>query len=178
MSGLIIRLCACGCGEPTKLAGKTYFVGVEKIFKGQPTVFLKGHSNSNRHQRGRVDKDECSEGHLLTPDNMTMSVDGRRLGCTKCRRDRTKRWQYSKRAAAVNLTVEELNDFFEQADGECEVCHRQVGEDKLHVDHNHETNQYRGLVCGNCNIGFGQFGDNPNFLEAAAKYLRNRGYYG
>ena len=42
----------------------------------------------------------------------------------------------------------------------------------LSVDHDHDTNQVRGLLCTKCNRGISMFRDNPFLMEAAAEYLR------
>ncbi len=42
---------------------------------------------------------------------------------------------------------------------------------KLCVDHDHKTNQIRGLLCVNCNAGLGQFKDKVQFLAKAIVYL-------
>ena len=39
------------------------------------------------------------------------------------------------------------------------------------VDHCHETNQIRGLLCSSCNIGLGQFQDSIKLLSKAIDYL-------
>lgn len=39
------------------------------------------------------------------------------------------------------------------------------------MDHNHETNQVRGILCSNCNVGLGYFKDEPGRLGQAIKYL-------
>ena len=54
-------------------------------------------------------------------------------------------------------------------DGRCAVC---GCEDKLVVDHDHATGEVRGLLCNGCNVGLGQFRDNPYLLARAADYLK------
>jgi hypothetical protein len=41
----------------------------------------------------------------------------------------------------------------------------------LAVDHCHETNKVRGLLCGNCNTALGKFKDNIKLMKKAIKYL-------
>jgi hypothetical protein len=45
---------------------------------------------------------------------------------------------------------------------------------KLHVDHDHRTNEFRGVLCEGCNHGLGKFYDDPVLLHAAADYLLDR----
>ena len=51
---------------------------------------------------------------------------------------------------------------------ECTIC---GDETNLVVDHDHKTDQIRGLLCNRCNKGLGLFRDNPEFLLYARIYL-------
>lgn len=42
----------------------------------------------------------------------------------------------------------------------------------LSVDHDHETNKVRDLICGNCNRGLGMFKDSIEILLKAVQYLK------
>lgn len=59
--------------------------------------------------------------------------------------------------------------------GKCAIC---KGDDpgnkgyRFHVDHCHDTDVVRGLLCRNCNIGLGYF-KQVELLQAAAEYLIN-----
>ena len=62
--------------------------------------------------------------------------------------------------------------------GVCAICGGSALREghSLSVDHDHETNGVRGLLCSNCNQGLGLLGDSPQRLRAAADYLeKSRG---
>ena len=42
------------------------------------------------------------------------------------------------------------------------------------MDHDHTEKTFRGWLCRKCNLGCGNFKDNPELLEKAAKYLRDK----
>ena len=76
---------------------------------------------------------------------------------------------------AYGLTPEDYQRMVVEQDGRCAAC----GEPptgaghcgRLHIDHDHETGDIRGLLCVTCNQGLGQFKDSPARLRLAAMYL-------
>lgn len=73
---------------------------------------------------------------------------------------------------AYNINLRDFFQIFEAQEGRCAIC-QSVPERALDlvVDHDHTTLKVRGLLCTRCNTGLGNFKDNPNFLEQAARYV-------
>ena len=53
----------------------------------------------------------------------------------------------------------------------CEICGGDGGERGLVLDHCHQSDEFRGWLCGGCNTGLGMFRDDPARLAEAAWYL-------
>lgn len=51
----------------------------------------------------------------------------------------------------------------------CAVCGGTKGQ--LCIDHSHQSGRVRGILCGQCNKGMGQFRDKPSLLLSAVRYL-------
>lgn len=57
--------------------------------------------------------------------------------------------------------------------GQCAICNRPMtGPDEPCVDHDHQTNKVRALLCAACNKALGGFRDSIELLEKAIQYLR------
>jgi len=50
----------------------------------------------------------------------------------------------------------------------CEICGK---ENDLCYDHNHETLEFRGVLCKGCNRSIGQLGDTKESIERVLKYF-------
>ena len=46
------------------------------------------------------------------------------------------------------------------------------------LDHDHETNLFRGWLCDDCNLGIGKLGDNLEGIMRAVKYFKSRDKWG
>jgi hypothetical protein len=72
------------------------------------------------------------------------------------------------------MTLEEYNEKLFSQEGVCEICKKfkvHSNHNFLAVDHCHNTNKIRGLLCYACNSGLGHFADNEEILNNAIKYL-------
>ncbi len=71
------------------------------------------------------------------------------------------------------ITSEDYNRLLKEQNNRCSICRKSLEEQskKLAVDHNHQTNKIRGLLCINCNLGLGNFQDSILHLTSAILYL-------
>ena len=68
--------------------------------------------------------------------------------------------------------IHRYNEHFKLQEGKCAICGTTKYTNKdWCADHDHATNQPRGLLCGRCNAGLGYFKDNPEYLQSAINYL-------
>jgi hypothetical protein len=73
------------------------------------------------------------------------------------------------------ISLEQYEELFEQQGGCCGICRRPcTGRPRLAVDHNHETDEIRGLLCRACNTALGLLGDSAQTLTAALAYLQGK----
>ena len=77
------------------------------------------------------------------------------------------------RLKSFTMTFDEYKTLLEKA-SVCAICQRpEVGKKRLSLDHNHTTGKIRGLLCGKCNTGLGNFRDDPKLLQNAIEYLQS-----
>jgi hypothetical protein len=88
------------------------------------------------------------------------------------------------------MTEDDYLAMLEAQGGVCAICRRPESKTsskfgnpgRLHVDHDHRCCNgkqscgqcIRGLLCGHCNSAIGQLSEDPDRIEAAARYLRSR----
>lgn len=69
----------------------------------------------------------------------------------------------------------EYDSILASQEGKCAICGSPIGNiKKAFIDHNHITNEIRGLLCPKCNFGLGNFNDDIEILTRAIAYLSPR----
>lgn len=111
------------------------------------------------------------------------AVESRCKECSKKRNNntvtgelrKTTRGSLEVRAKRYQLEVNDVLDYYDTHDGLCDIC-RKSSEDnrfgRLYIDHDHETGEFRGFLCGDCNSGIGYLKDNILIMENAIAYLK------
>ena len=73
------------------------------------------------------------------------------------------------RVQSYGLSLQDYRAMLERQGKVCGIC-KTPGK-PLCVDHCHATGKVRGLLCRDCNLGLGNYKDNPVFTRAATAYL-------
>lgn len=79
----------------------------------------------------------------------------------------------AKRKQYYGITQEQYDEMLASQNGVCAICKLAT---RLVVDHDHDTGEFRGLLCRTCNSGIGQLRDSLRLVLAAADYLGKRNY--
>ena len=125
-------------------------------------------SCSNSKKRGGVGMAYNAEGKKLCNDCREHPQKHNSL-CQSCSNSRLMNNYFQKyRYAKYGVTTEWFDERFK---GVCEICAAPMTREAVHLDHDHSTNKARGLLCGLCNKGLGQFKDSIDTLKAAVTYL-------
>lgn len=74
------------------------------------------------------------------------------------------------------ITLREYENKFISQNGACAICKKHnLNGKRLFVDHDHKTNQVRGLLCHLCNSALGQVKEDFHILNAMYDYLETWG---
>lgn len=190
------RYCSTDCKEKDRTAKQSAEreqrrVGRECAICGGPIV--------DRNLRAKTCSRECSDAYQnqRKRDEARERWDATRAPCIGCgaeispekragtlfcstdckRRTHAKRWRekspHYMRNYLYGVTPEQYDALLLAQDNRCAICRTDTpgGRGTWCVDHCHDTERVRGLLCNGCNTGLGQFQDDPDRLKAAAEYL-------
>lgn len=107
--------------------------------------------------------------------------------CSDCANKKARDWtaanshrdDYKKRKRAnyykhkYNLSIEQVEEIFDNQNGCCDICRKQLhkGFQGFDVDHCHKTGKIRGILCNNCNKAIGGLQESVENLKSAILYL-------
>lgn len=113
--------------------------------------YHRGWSQENKEHLQQYKREWAAENYERTKE-------ARRLNGLKRR--------FGPEAPAHNLRQLEIQN------GSCDLCGSDLPPEtqNQHQDHNHETQQLRGVLCRRCNIGL-HYIENLTFKQAAERYL-------
>lgn len=82
-----------------------------------------------------------------------------------------RRWHLKSK---YNLSLCDYNKMFNNQEGCCAICGRHQSKltKVLSVDHNHGTEEVRGLLCSKCNTFIGYINEDPNVLRRMEDYFK------
>jgi protein-arginine kinase activator protein McsA len=79
------------------------------------------------------------------------------------------KYKSKSKQAKYGITQEEFDKMKESVNNACEICKSQNV--TLCLDHDHNTNKIRGIICHKCNLGLGNLRDSYEIVKSAADYL-------
>lgn len=137
--------------------------------------------------RAAIDK-MCATCRRMLPVGAFTKKDADlyRSSCSECLNKGRARHGFRQLLKRHGLTEDDYHRMLAQQEGVCAICRKPETVVKKHwrrwdgdrpsqplsIDHCHTTGVVRGLLCNRCNLGIGNFDDDPLRLEAAAAYLR------
>ena len=131
-------------------------------------------SQCSRHEGVETRRDAliqitCRKCHKPKPETEYYSRNGtKRRTCKECRRD-------LERERIYGVSRGEFWDIYHKQNGRCGICDKRMHSERwkgFAIDHCHTTKKVRGLLCTQCNVGLGNFMDDPARLLKAAAYLK------
>jgi hypothetical protein len=106
-------------------------------------------------------------GEFLRED---LTIHGRKdyFLCSKCKSD-------INRLDRFGLSPSDYDFLLKLQGYNCAICYKplKLKQYKFAVDHCHDSDDVRGILCVRCNTALGSFDDDPDMILRAAEYLNN-----
>jgi hypothetical protein len=172
MPSVKIKINCCNCNNEFE-RGK---YDIERTLKNAGVVFCsircgKEYSNKKILEKGFSENKVCSKCNIekqrtsiFFPKN-SKTLDKFDSWCKICRG--TYRSEFRRGIYRSMISDKDLVELIKTES--CTIC---GSKEKLVVDHCHEGNFVRGMLCNHCNRGLGHFRDSPLLLEFAKMYLQ------
>jgi len=160
-------------------------LGQKRYFTGRPCI--RGHTDERYVSTGscRTCSAEAVQAHTISnlPEYRERWKKQREAN-PAAQAAKAKRWRDrnldsaraknrdAQRWRRYGATPEQIEAFHAAQDGNCPGCAKPLDHAGTpHLDHCHETNKVRGLLCARCNLALGHALDDPATLRRLAEYL-------
>lgn len=111
-------------------------------------------------------------------DRCRSRTDGLQPRCKSCQIEYRRRVlvqdRHSARKRNYGITPQDYDLMLKKQDGRCAICRQTPSaapKGILYIDHDHQTDAVRGLLCQPCNTAIGLLKDRPDLMISAARYL-------
>jgi hypothetical protein len=144
-----------------------------KKFGRWTTIELHTNRSTNGHL---LVKCRCDCGTIRVVNFSTLAAgNSKSCGCARLETLTKYHKKCTKFLASIkchyNLFPKDWTKLVVSSNGICGICNNQFKNARnVCIDHNHETNKVRGLLCEQCNFGLGFF-NTSNLCTSADKYL-------
>lgn len=119
--------------------------------------------NKNKEQ----DKINHQKWYQENKEKVLINTKNWRLNNLERYKKNKKRYSLKKK---YSISIEEYEKMLIAHNNKCAICKKQ-SKNILNVDHNHKTNEIRGLLCTSCNTALGGFKDSIELLQEAINYI-------
>jgi hypothetical protein len=106
----------------------------------------------------------CKECRASDPKSKITNKVYRSNNYEQCRNNELKR--------EYGIDIEIFNNMYLVQDKKCDICKNVYDIRDLQVDHDHNTNKVRSLLCRGCNMAFGILKENINTINNMAEYKK------
>jgi hypothetical protein len=161
------------CGKIREFATRQYFYKARKYNKTCKSCSNSLNAGGDGHVLYNDQGDKCCIDckQFKSLDQYYNNKSGKTSVCKECSHKRASKYHKSTyRYAKYGISKECYDEMFKDQYEKCPICEIKLQEE-IHIDHDHETGKVRGILCGKCNKGLGQFNDNIKSLTNAIKYL-------
>ena len=117
----------------------------------------------------------CGDVHIMETRSLRVGARSK-----KCKQYRAPNWSGLEREDAIirrqyGISMAEFDALLEFQNGGCAICKKPITKlsRRMNIDHDHDTNNVRGILCSGCNTGLGHLGDSVEGLKKALSYLEN-----
>lgn len=178
----LIYKCVCDCGNEIEVLGNSLRSGNTKSCGCIRKPNLVGYENDHgiviakvKNQIWNIECKHCEKIH--TQNQREIWSNSHSMSCENYK---PPNWSGLDREDVIirrqyGITMQQFNDLLDFQDGKCAICLKQIDDNRkrINVDHDHETDVVRGLLCSGCNTGLGHLGDNIEGIKRALYYLEN-----